>query len=53
MESDKGWPEYPGGPERNHYSPLTQIDTANVQNLKAAWSYAAPDNVQIQMITNL
>ena len=35
------WPEYNGGPDRNHYSPLTQIDTANVSQLKVAWKYAS------------
>ncbi len=35
------WPEYNGGPDRNHFSPLTQITPANVANLHVAWSYAS------------
>jgi quinoprotein glucose dehydrogenase len=36
---DTDWPEYHGGPDRNHFSPLTQIDTTNVHRLKIAWTY--------------
>lgn len=46
---DTEWPEYLGGPDRNHYSPLTQIDTGNVRQLRVAWTYAAPDSGQMQM----
>lgn len=49
MDSDTDWPEYLGGPDRNHYSPLVQIDTSNVQRLSVAWSYSAPDTGQMQM----
>ncbi|GAA4456047.1 hypothetical protein GCM10023189_24700 [Nibrella saemangeumensis] len=35
------WPEYNGGPDRNHFSPLTQIDTGNVSKLTVAWVYAS------------
>ncbi|WP_020597368.1 PQQ-binding-like beta-propeller repeat protein [Spirosoma panaciterrae] len=43
------WPEYLGGPDRNHYSTLTQIDTNNVTKLQVSWSYSAPDTGQMQM----
>lgn len=43
------WSEYLGGPDRNHYSSLTQINPENVAQLKLAWSYAAPDSGQMQM----
>jgi quinoprotein glucose dehydrogenase len=43
------WTEYLGGPDRNHYSTLAQIDTNNVQQLKVAWTYSAPDSGQMQM----
>lgn len=33
------WEHYLGDPERTHYSNLDQIDTANVGQLKLAWSY--------------
>jgi len=46
---DTDWPEYLGGPDRNHYSPLTQINTGNVGQLKQAWSYSAPDSGQMQV----
>src|SRR6266496_5854394 len=43
------WAEYLGGPDRNHYSTLSQIDTSNVHQLKIAWSYDAPDSGQMEM----
>ena len=43
------WEEYLGGPDRNHYSTLTQITPGNVANLSIAWSYSAPDSGQMQM----
>ncbi len=43
------WEEYLGGPGRNHYSSLTQINPDNVKNLKVAWTYSAPDSGQMQM----
>ncbi|HEY6503408.1 MAG TPA: pyrroloquinoline quinone-dependent dehydrogenase [Chitinophagaceae bacterium] len=43
------WEEYLGGPGRNHYSSLTQINPANVKDLKVAWTYSAPDSGQMQM----
>jgi quinoprotein glucose dehydrogenase len=43
------WSEYLGGPDRNHYSPLTQINRENVANLKVAWEYATPDSGQMQV----
>ncbi|GAB3954486.1 hypothetical protein GCM10028805_40010 [Spirosoma harenae] len=42
------WPEYLGGPDRNHYSTLTQIDTTNVSKLKMVWQYHTLDSGQIQ-----
>src|SRR5690606_24903918 len=42
------WTEYLGGPDRNHYSTLTQINKNNVKNLKVAWSYSMPDSGQTQ-----
>src|SRR5215218_2943689 len=42
------WREYLGGPERNHYSPLTQINASNVNQLKIAWEYHTLDSGQIQ-----
>lgn len=45
---DANWPEYLGGPDRSHYSALTQITPANVAQLTVAWTYACPDSGQIQ-----
>ncbi len=45
------WPEYLGGPDRNHYSTLTQINKQNVKDLKPLWVYAAPDSGQMQVNT--
>ncbi|MFT4033576.1 MAG: PQQ-binding-like beta-propeller repeat protein [Siphonobacter sp.] len=49
-QSDKPveWPEYLGGPDRNHYSTLDQINIQNVQNLKVAWEYHSKDSGQVQ-----
>jgi quinoprotein glucose dehydrogenase len=44
-----GWTEYLGGPDRNHYSTLAQIDTTNIKNLTVAWTYETPDSGQMQM----
>ncbi|KAA0992930.1 outer membrane protein assembly factor BamB family protein [Dyadobacter aurulentus] len=49
IADDKEWPEYLGGPDRNHYSSLTQINPENVKNLKVAWTYAMPDSGQTQV----
>lgn len=37
------WPAYQGGPERNQYSSLDQIDRGNVTSLEVAWSYRTGD----------
>lgn len=42
------WREYLGGPDRNHYSELKQIDSSNVRQLKVAWEYHTQDSGQIQ-----
>ena len=43
------WTSYLGGPDRNHFSTLSQITPENVAELKLAWSYSAPDTGQMQM----
>ena len=45
LEKDHDWPSYQGGNDRNQYSPLTQINTANVKNLKVLWKYNTGDSV--------
>ena len=42
------WREYLGGPERSHYSSLTQINLRNVSRLKKAWEFNSGDSGQVQ-----
>ncbi len=46
--SDQDWPEYLGGPDRSHYSPLDQINASNVATLRMAWEYHTGDFGQMQ-----
>ena len=46
--NDTEWTEYLGGPDRNHNSPLKQIDTSNVSELQVAWTYHTGDSGQVQ-----
>ena len=34
------WKDYLGGPEGSHYSPLKQINVANVSRMEVAWTYS-------------
>lgn len=45
---NREWPEYLGGPDRNHYSTLTQINASNVSKLSKVWEYHTQDSGQIQ-----
>jgi quinoprotein glucose dehydrogenase len=47
-QSGTEWREYLGGPDRNHYSILDQINTTNASSLKVAWEYHTKDSGQIQ-----
>jgi quinoprotein glucose dehydrogenase len=47
-DAGRDWPEYLGGPGRNHYSPLEQIDAGNVRRLKVSWEYHSGDPGQMQ-----
>lgn len=42
------WPEYLGGADRNHYSPLSKINTDNVKSLKPVWEFHSGDSGQVQ-----
>jgi quinoprotein glucose dehydrogenase len=46
--SSHDWREYLGGPDRNHYSALDQINAGNVKQLQVAWEYHTGDSGQIQ-----
>jgi quinoprotein glucose dehydrogenase len=41
------WKDYLGGPEGSHYSPLKQINVANVSRIEAAWTYSAGDGSSV------
>lgn len=43
------WSDYLGGPGRNHYSELTQINVKNVKKLRVAWVHQLSDSGQMQM----
>ena len=45
---DADWPEYLGNKERNLFSPLQQINRANVSQLEIAWSYETGDKGEYQ-----
>jgi len=45
---DRDWREYLGGPDRNHYSRLAQINTGNVARLRPAWEFHSGDPGQNQ-----
>jgi quinoprotein glucose dehydrogenase len=46
--ASKEWREYLGGPDRNHFSTLDQINIENVKSLKVAWEYHTADSGQVQ-----
>jgi quinoprotein glucose dehydrogenase len=48
FKKQREWREYLGGPERNHYTTLDQINLANVHQLQVAWEYHTQDSGQIQ-----
>src|SRR5215211_5512642 len=35
------WPEYNGGPDRNHYSSLSEITAANIEQIEKVWEYSS------------
>lgn len=43
------WSDYLGGPDRNHYTTLSQISPDNIAQLEITWTYEAPDSGQMQM----
>lgn len=40
----QSWPDYGGGPDAAQFSPLKQINRANVHKLRRAWSYSTGDS---------
>jgi quinoprotein glucose dehydrogenase len=45
QQRNGNWPDYLGGADSSHYSPLKQIDRSNVAKLQVAWSYPTSDDV--------
>lgn len=43
------WRSYLGGPDRNHYTTLDQINPKSVNRLKVLWTYTTEDSGQMQM----
>ena len=48
-DGNGNWDSYLGGEDRNHYSELTQINAANINQLKIAWQYSTSDSGQMQV----
>lgn len=46
--ADADWRTYLGGPQRNLYSPLRQIDRTNVARLAVAWTYDTGEKGEYQ-----
>lgn len=47
------WTEYNGGADKNHFSPLTQINSSNVSSLKIAWEYQSGGADSIKNTTQM
>ena len=47
-DENKEWREYLGGPDRNHYSILDQINGSTVSELQIAWIYHTGDSGHMQ-----
>jgi quinoprotein glucose dehydrogenase len=47
-QQDTDWPAYNGGVNGDHYSPLAQINRANVAQLKVAWQFDTGETGDIQ-----
>lgn len=47
-EKNTEWREYLGGPDRNHYSSLDQINGSTVSELQIAWIYHTGDSGHMQ-----
>lgn len=45
-ENKEDWPEYNGGPDRNHFSLLTQINAENVSKLRKPGNITLAEQIQ-------
>ncbi|RZK68421.1 MAG: c-type cytochrome, partial [Pedobacter sp.] len=48
VADDSKWAEYLGGPDRSHYSSLTQINIGNISKIRKIWEYKSGDSGQVQ-----
>jgi quinoprotein glucose dehydrogenase len=46
--NSQDWPVYGGTQQNNHFSPLTQINRNNVQQLQAVWTYDTEESGGLQ-----
>ena len=55
MQTGNNWPVYEGNKAGNRYSPLTQINRNNVNNLKIVWEYnsAGPEDSNVNRFGSL
>ena len=44
----RDWPIYGGTSQNNHFSPLTQINRSNVQQLTVAWTFDSEESGGLQ-----
>ena len=44
LPTQTDWPAYGGSPAGSRYSPLTQINLGNADNLKLAWTFDTGEN---------
>ena len=52
LQAQQDWPSFAHDPAAQRYSPLTQINTGNVQKLKPAWQYGIdPGGVDLTAAT--
>src|SRR5438105_8728774 len=52
LQAQSDWPVYGHDPAGQRYSPLTQINTANVTKLKLAWQYGIdPSTIDLNPAT--
>ena len=48
QQQDRDWPIYGGTPDNNHYSPLSEINRKNVNQLEVAWSFDSEESGGLQ-----
>lgn len=48
QSESRDWPVYGGSLEQTHYSPLSQINRSNVQQLRVAWAYDSGESGGLQ-----